>query len=126
MCTTEFITFASMQQQLRDYNTELVRLSVDGLNSHIAWLRTITEKITFNGMSGVEVTFPLIADITMEVAKKYGMIMTGEGPASTVALSPPTTEAVTTSTTVVTPVATIPAVFAAAPAPPSADAHRPA
>ena len=78
VCTTEFITFASMQQQFRDYNTELVGLSVDGLYSHIAWLRTIQEKITFNGMSGVEVTFPLIEDVTMGVAKKYGMIMPGE------------------------------------------------
>jgi peroxiredoxin 2/4 len=78
VCTTEFITFASMQQHFRNYNTELVGLSVDGLYSHIAWLRTIKDKITFNGMSGVEVTFPLIEDITMEVAKKYGMIMPGE------------------------------------------------
>lgn len=69
MCASEFITFATMQQQFRDYNTELVGLSVDGLYSHIAWLRTIKEKITFNGMSGVEVTFPLIEDITREVAK---------------------------------------------------------
>jgi peroxiredoxin (alkyl hydroperoxide reductase subunit C) len=69
VCASEFITFATMQQQFRDYNTELVGLSVDGLYSHIAWLRTIKEKITFNGMSGVEVTFPLIEDITREVAK---------------------------------------------------------
>ena len=78
VCTSEFITFASMQQQFRDYNTELVGLSVDGLYSHIAWLRTIKEKIAFNGMSGVEVTFPLIEDISMEVSKQYGMIMPGE------------------------------------------------
>jgi peroxiredoxin (alkyl hydroperoxide reductase subunit C) len=51
---------------------------VDGLYSHIAWLRTIKEKITFKGMSGVDVTFPLVDDITMEVARKYGMIMPGE------------------------------------------------
>ncbi|MFZ2174088.1 MAG: peroxiredoxin [Rhodococcus sp. (in: high G+C Gram-positive bacteria)] len=78
VCTSEFITFASMQDDFRRYNTELVGLSVDGLYSHIAWLRTIKDKITFNGMSNVEVTFPLIEDITMEVARKYGMIMPGE------------------------------------------------
>jgi len=54
-------------------------LSVDGLYRHIAWLRTIKEKIAFNGMSGVEVTFPLIEDITMEVARRYGMIMPRRG-----------------------------------------------
>ena len=78
VCTSEFITFASMQDEFRTYNTELVGLSVDGLYSHIAWLRTIKEKITFNGMSGVDVTFPLIDDIAMEIARKYGMIMPGE------------------------------------------------
>ena len=59
-------------------NTQLVGLSVDGLYSHIAWLRTIKEKIEFRGWKGVEVKFPLIEDITMEVAKKYGMIQPGE------------------------------------------------
>ena len=78
VCTTEFMTFASMMDDFRLHNTELVGLSVDGLCSHIAWLRTIQEKITFRDMSNVEVTFPLIEDITMEVANKYGMIMPGE------------------------------------------------
>lgn len=78
VCTTEFMTFASMQEEFLSLNTKLVGLSVDGLFSHIAWLRTIKEKITFRDMTDVEVTFPLIEDITMEVARKYGMIMPGE------------------------------------------------
>ncbi|MCB0905942.1 MAG: peroxiredoxin [Nocardioidaceae bacterium] len=78
VCTTEFMTFASMADEFRAYNTQLVGLSVDGLYSHIAWLRTIQDKIEFNSMKNVEVKFPLIDDITMEVAKKYGMIMPGE------------------------------------------------
>ena len=78
VCTTEFMTFASMMDEFKELNTELVGLSIDGLFSHIAWLRTIKEKIEFKGMKDVEVTFPLIEDITMEVATKYGMIMPGE------------------------------------------------
>jgi peroxiredoxin 2/4 len=78
VCTTEFMTFASMQEEFLRLNTQLVGLSVDGLYSHIAWLRTIREKISFNGMSGVEVNFPLIDDVSMSVAGKYGMIMPGE------------------------------------------------
>ena len=78
VCTTEFMTFASLQDEFRAYNTELVGLSVDGLYSHIAWLRTIKDKITFRDMTDVEVTFPLIEDITMSVARAYGMIMPGE------------------------------------------------
>ena len=78
VCTSEFITFASMREQFADYNTELVGLSVDGLYSHIAWLRTIKEKITFRDMHDVDVTFPLIEDVSMKIAEKYGMIMPGE------------------------------------------------
>ncbi len=78
VCTTEFITFASMQKEFAAYNTELVGLSVDGLYSHIAWLRTIKDKIAFRDMRDVEVTFPLIEDVSMDIARKYGMIMPGE------------------------------------------------
>lgn len=78
VCTSEFMTFASMEKQFNDANCKLVGLSVDGLYSHIAWLRTIKEKIEYKSMKNIEVKFPLIEDITMEVAKKYGMIQPGE------------------------------------------------
>src|SRR5574344_1395591 len=78
VCTSEFMTFASMEEHFNQANSKLVGLSVDGLSSHIAWLRTIKDKIAYKGMKNVEVTFPLIEDITMEVAKKYGMLMPGE------------------------------------------------
>ncbi|XOU95011.1 MAG: peroxiredoxin [Candidatus Kerfeldbacteria bacterium] len=78
VCTSEFITFASMEKKFLEANCKLVGLSIDGLYSHIAWLRTIKEKIEYKGMKNVEVNFPLIEDITMEVAKKYGMIQPGE------------------------------------------------
>jgi len=78
VCTSEFMTFASMEDQFGKANCKLVGLSVDGLYSHIAWLRTIKDKIEYKGMKDIEVKFPLIEDITMEVAKKYGMIQPGE------------------------------------------------
>jgi peroxiredoxin 2/4 len=78
VCTSEFMTFSKLESEFNKLNTELVGLSVDGLYSHIAWLRTIKDKIEFRGWKNVEVKFPLIEDITMEVAKKYGMIQPGE------------------------------------------------
>lgn len=74
VCTTEFMTFATLQPEFEALNTKLVGLSIDSNYSHIAWLRTIKEKIEYRGMKNVEVTFPLIADLKMEVAKKYGML----------------------------------------------------
>lgn len=78
VCTSEFMTFATMEEQFNEANCKLVGLSIDGLYSHIAWLRTIKEKIEYKGMKDVEVNFPLIEDITMDVAKKYGMIQPNE------------------------------------------------
>jgi peroxiredoxin (alkyl hydroperoxide reductase subunit C) len=78
VCTSEFMTFATREEQFAQANCKLVGLSVDGLYSHIAWLRAVKEKIEYRGMKNVEVKFPLIEDITMEVARKYGMIQPGE------------------------------------------------
>ena len=62
--------------EFKALNTELIGLSVDSLYAHIAWLRKIQE-LEWNGKKNVNVTFPLIEDIRMEVANKYGMIQPG-------------------------------------------------
>jgi peroxiredoxin (alkyl hydroperoxide reductase subunit C) len=74
VCTTEFMTFASMEKEFKTLNCELLGLSIDSTYSHIAWLRTIKEKIAYKGMKDVEVNFPVISDLTMEVSKKFGML----------------------------------------------------
>ena len=84
VCTSEFMTFVSMAQDFENLNCQLVGLSVDGLHSHIAWLRTIKEKIDWNNLKGMEVKFPLVVDITMDVAHLYGMIQPGESSTSAV------------------------------------------
>lgn len=84
VCTTEFMTFASMEKEFEALNCKLIGLSIDSHYSHIAWLRTIKEKIEYNGMKNVEVNFPVIADLTMDVAKKFGMIQPGESNVSAV------------------------------------------
>ncbi len=77
VCTTEFMTFGSMIDEFKALNTELIGLSVDSLYSHIAWLRKIQE-LEWNGMKNIEVKFPLIEDVKMEIANKYGMIQPGQ------------------------------------------------
>ena len=78
VCTTEFMTFAKMDKEFQSLNCQLIGLSVDSLYSHIAWLRTIKEKIEFRDMKNIEVLFPLIDDIRMDVANKFGMIQPNE------------------------------------------------
>ncbi|WNY24107.1 Peroxiredoxin [Methanimicrococcus hongohii] len=77
VCTTEFITFATMEDEFKKLNTELIGLSIDSITSHIAWLKEIKDNIKYQGLEGVEIKFPVIADIKMEVAKKYGMLQPG-------------------------------------------------
>ena len=74
VCTTEFITFARMADQFAELNTKLIGLSIDSLHSHLAWAKSI-EGISWKG-EPVKLPFPIIADISMNVAKKYGMLQT--------------------------------------------------
>ena len=77
VCTTEFIGFAQIHDQLREMNCELLGLSIDSVYSHIAWARNVEEKL------GQKVTFPIIADLNKEVASLYGMVMPGESKTET-------------------------------------------
>ena len=78
VCTTEFIAFAKAYDQFKDLNCELLGLSIDSTFSHIAWERNIKEKF------GVAIGFPIIADLSMTVARAYGMIQPGESDTSAV------------------------------------------
>src|SRR5699024_12874557 len=50
----------------------LLGLSIDSISLHIAWIRNIEEN--FN----TKIEFPVIADLSMEVSEKFGMIMPNE------------------------------------------------
>lgn len=78
VCTTEFMAFAKHHEDFQKLNCELLGLSIDSTFSHIAWVRNIKEKF------GLEIPFPVIADLTMEVAHKYGMIQPGASNTATV------------------------------------------
>lgn len=72
VCTTEFAAFAEIAPAMRERNVELLGLSIDSVYSHLAWMRNIREKL------GVEIPFPVIADLDRAVATAYGMVMPGE------------------------------------------------
>ena len=78
VCTTEFMGFASKQDAFAEMGVELLGLSIDSHYSHIAWVRNIKEHW------GVDIKFPIIADLKMEVAKAYGMIQPGASDTSAV------------------------------------------
>ena len=73
VCTTEFMTLASMQEEFDKINVSLIGLSVDSLYSHIAWVRAI-EDLEWKDMKNIKIKFPVIADLNTKVATKYGML----------------------------------------------------
>lgn len=68
VCTTELGTVANYYPEFVKRNTKVIALSVDGLESHLQWIKDINE--TQNTI----VNFPIIADEDQKVATLYDMI----------------------------------------------------
>lgn len=78
VCTTELGEFARRHGEFAALNTKLIGLSVDSVHSHLAWIENMKTTV------GVEVPYPLIADLDMKVASLYGMIHPGASSTATV------------------------------------------
>jgi peroxiredoxin (alkyl hydroperoxide reductase subunit C) len=68
VCSTEFLAFAQRQKEFEALGVQLVGLSIDSIHAHLAWVKDLEE------MSGIPITFPVIADLDMKVSRLYGMI----------------------------------------------------
>ncbi|WP_028486515.1 peroxiredoxin [Thiomicrorhabdus chilensis] len=78
VCTTEFMAFQERKPQFDAMNCELLGLSIDSHHSHIAWELNIKQNW------GMEIEFPIIADLDMKVASAYGMVHPGAADTSAV------------------------------------------
>jgi peroxiredoxin (alkyl hydroperoxide reductase subunit C) len=68
VCTTEFIEFARRSDDFERLNVQLIGVSIDSIYSHIAWVRDIERN------AGVEVKFPVVADLDQKVSQAYGLV----------------------------------------------------
>ncbi len=68
VCTTEMIAFTRANKYFNEMNTELLGLSVDSNNSHLAWVYDIYCR------TGIKISFPIIADRNAIISRRYGMI----------------------------------------------------
>ena len=68
VCTTEMIAFARAYKYFEQMNTELLGLSIDSNSSHLAWMYDIYCN------TGIKVPFPIVADRSGQIARKYGMV----------------------------------------------------
>ena len=78
VCTTELTEFADRNNEFSDRGIKLIGLSIDSIHSHVAWVQNINE------IMGTKIPYPLIADLDMKVANKYGLIHPGESSTATV------------------------------------------
>ncbi len=78
VCTTELSELARRNAEFEARNVKLIGLSIDSIHSHLAWLDSIREKL------GIDVPFPMIADLDTKVAQAYGMLHPGESATVTV------------------------------------------
>lgn len=78
VCTTEFIALTQRKAEFEALGVELIGLSVDSVYSHVNWVDWIDSNY------GVKVEFPIVEDMSMEIAKAYQMIDSSSTSSATV------------------------------------------
>lgn len=68
VCSTEFVAFARAWDRFDRLGVQLIGISIDSIYSHIAWARDLEKA------AGVEIKFPVIADLDQRVSSLYGLI----------------------------------------------------
>lgn len=76
VCTTELGYMASLSGEFQKRNTKVIGLSVDPVDDHVRWSKDIEET------QGHKVTYPMIGDPQLKVAKAYDMLPEGAGETS--------------------------------------------
>ena len=76
VCTTELGYMAGLVPEFAKRNCKIVGLSVDPVDSHSRWAKDIEET------QGHAVTYPMIGDPELKVAKLYDMLPESEGDTS--------------------------------------------
>jgi len=76
VCTTELGAMAKLQSDFAKRNTKILALSVDPVGDHLKWQADIEET------QGAKVSYPMIGDPELKVAKLYGMLPAAAGDTS--------------------------------------------
>jgi thioredoxin-dependent peroxiredoxin len=74
VCTTELGYMAGLMPEFQKRNCKILGLSVDPVGDHARWARDIEET------QGHAVTYPMIGDPQLKVAKLYDMLPEGATP----------------------------------------------
>lgn len=72
VCPTEIMSFSEKAKEFEKKGVQVLGVSCDSHHVHLAWTRTPRAE----GGLGNAVEFPLIADITKEISRAYGVLTT--------------------------------------------------
>jgi len=89
VCTTELGYMAKMAPEFAQRNCKIIGLSVDPVESHLRWEKDIEE------VQGQAITYPMIGDPTLAIAKLYDMLPADE-PGTSEGRTPMTNQTVRT------------------------------
>jgi alkyl hydroperoxide reductase subunit AhpC len=70
VCPTEITAFSDAVEKFQQHNAQVLACSVDSKFTHLAWLNTPRNK---GGLG--EIRYPLIADITKNISRSYGVLI---------------------------------------------------
>ncbi|HTO81255.1 MAG TPA: peroxiredoxin [Methylomirabilota bacterium] len=76
VCTTELGYMARLKPEFDKRNTKILGLSVDPVGNHEKWAKDIEET------QGAKVTYPMVGDPELKVAKAYDMLPASAGSTS--------------------------------------------
>ncbi|DAZ93709.1 TPA: hypothetical protein N0F65_010204, partial [Lagenidium giganteum] len=74
VCPTEIIAFNDRAGEFEELNTQLVAVSVDSAESHLAWTRLPRSR---GGLGRMRI--PLVSDLTKIISAKYGVLLEDAG-----------------------------------------------
>ena len=70
VCPSEILAFDNKLEDFKERNCEVLAVSVDSHNSHLAWKKTPVER---GGIGPVK--YPLVSDIKKEISRSYGVLI---------------------------------------------------
>ena len=70
VCPTEIISYSENYEAFKEIGAEVLAVSVDSHFSHLAWRKAERSK---GGLG--EINFPLVADITKQISREYGVLV---------------------------------------------------
>jgi len=73
VCTSELCGLARSQEKLDSLGVKVAVVSIDEIERHLLW-KEFMERVLKEEDEAIEIKYPIVADLSGQVSKKYGML----------------------------------------------------